>query len=120
LRLPASLRLGVGRPFGAVVSDPRSAPEPDESVAGEASPVSAVSASRGHGVVSSAFLRPSSFTFARLLRGESVSGTSPATMQLADGVGLAEEEKVLLIRVGLFELAAEWVRRAIWDTREKR
>src|SRR5271168_2253988 len=58
LRRAAALRRGVGRPLGAVVCEPQDADS-------EASPASAGVWSPA---ASTSFLRPSSFTFARLLR----------------------------------------------------
>src|ERR1700761_4189082 len=64
LRPAAALRLGVGRPFGAVVCEPRDDRDSDGSAASDAS---VTCAPRSPSVLS-LFLRPSNFTLARLLR----------------------------------------------------
>src|ERR1700733_1503729 len=74
LRLAAALRLGVGRPLGAVVGEPPDAPDADESADSESSPACA---SRSPSAPTF-FLRPSSFTFARLLRNRCCPVYGPA------------------------------------------
>src|SRR6201996_3669687 len=68
LRRAAALRLGVGRPLGAVLCEPRDDCDSDESVDSPSAGVCAPSWSPAALAVFSSFLRPSSFTLARLLR----------------------------------------------------
>src|ERR1700730_11235037 len=70
VRLVAVLRLGVGRPLGSVLRDPRGASVPEVA--------STMGLSSG---VATPFLRPSSFTVVRLLR-EAASGENARISQV--------------------------------------